>query len=130
MWPNMDAATIARLAFHLKKTENKLDNAAANVKHSVDTDIENLRDTFQKLIDQKMLPQLVLHDKDFMVLIKADKKTQDAWLKQFEKALGLSPKQPKATTETREETMNKARGRQPSAEQMYQKMISKKGLNF
>lgn len=126
----MDATQLAQLLFKLKAADNALTLAFNAIKQTVDVGIYETRTSMESILDTVIFPGLVLKSNDFMALIKADKKTQDVWLKQFEKGLGLSPKRAKETKETREDTVNKARGRQPSAEQMYQKMISKKGLNF
>ena len=126
----MDATQLAQLVFHLVAAKKSFDEQFSKVKRDVDIEIDKYRSEFETVVDETILPRMVLHSSEFMTLIKADHKTQTAWLKQLEKGLGLTPKQPKATTATREETINKARNRQLSAEQMYQKMISKKGLNF
>ena len=126
----MDATQLAHVVFHLAAAKKRLDREFSKIKREVDIEIDKYRSEFETVVDETLLPRMVLHSSEFMALIKADHKTQTAWLKQLEKGLGLTPKQPKATTETREETVNKARNRQLSAEKMYQKMISKKGLNF
>lgn len=126
----MDPTQLAQLVFHLAAAKKSFDEQFSKVKRDVDIEIDKMRGEFETVVDETLLPRMVLYSSEFMDLIKADQKTQNAFLKQLEKGLGLTPKQPKATTETREDTINKARNRQLSAEKMYQKMISKKGLNF
>lgn len=125
----MDASQLAHIVFYMAKVKKQLDQDFNKIKHDVDIQLSEWQRAYENMVDTIALPKMVLMDR-FVAIIKADKKTQDTWLKQLEKGLGLSPKGTKKTTETTAETVNKVRGRLPSSEKMYQKMISKKGLNF